>query len=270
MVFAARIPLLLVVMAALTSPQVLRAQVIDLSAGRWLDLSHDFSSETLYWPTADGFRKDVDFEGETEGGWFYTAYSFCTAEHGGTHIDAPIHFAEGRQTVDEIPLYRLIAPAVVIDVRAASEADPDYLAAQDDIDAWESEHGEIPQGAIVLFNTGFAKRWPDAASYMGTSEKGPEAVAKLHFPGIDPEAARFLVRKRNVASVGIDTPSIDRGQSTDFLTHRILFAHDIPGFENLASLDELPPSGALLFALPMKIKGGSGAPLRVVAFVPDP
>ena len=120
----------------------------------------------------------------------------------------------------------------------------------------------------MLFNTGFSKRWPDAIRYMGTADKGEDAVAKLHFPGIHPDTARYLVRHRAAASVGIDTPSIDYGQSTDFLTHRVLFEHDIPGYENLANLDRLPPTGALVIALPMKIRGGSGAPLRAVAFVP--
>lgn len=246
------------------------AQVIDLSAGTWVDLSHDYSEETLYWPTAEGFRKDTVFEGHTDGGWFYTAYSFCTAEHGGTHLDAPVHFAEGRQSVERIPLYRLIAPAVVIDVRTAAAEDADYQVSAADIEAWEGAHGPIPQGAIVLFNTGFSDRWPDAKAYMGTAERGAGAVAKLHFPGLHPDAARFLVRHRGVASVGIDTPSIDYGQSQDFMSHRILFEHDIPGFENLARLGALPPVGALVVALPMKINGGSGAPLRAIAFVPDP
>lgn len=247
----------------------LGAQVIDLAKGHWVDLSHDYSSETLYWPTADGFTKETVFDGHTDGGWYYTAYNICTAEHGGTHIDAPIHFAEGGQTVDQISLDRLIAQAVVIDIRESAAANADYQATVSDLKTWESENGQIPPGSSVLFNTGFSKRWPDADSYMGTGEKGSEAVAKLHFPGIHPEAARFLVRERGVAAVGIDTPSIDFGQSEDFIAHRILFAHDIPGFENLANLDSLPSSGALLIALPMKIKGGSGAPLRVVAFVPD-
>lgn len=259
----------ILVLACMVHVQPGQAQVIDLSGGHWVDLSHEYSDETLYWPTADGFSKDTVFEGHTDGGWYYTAYNICTAEHGGTHLDAPVHFAEGRQSVEQIPLHRLIATAVVIDVREQADADPDYQATQTDIEGWEAGHGRIPPGAIVLFNTGFASRWPDAASYMGTGDKGAAAVARLHFPGIHPEAARFLVRQRSIAAVGIDTPSIDFGQSQDFMAHRILFAHDIPGFENLASLNELPAKGALIVALPMKIKGGSGAPLRVVAFVPD-
>lgn len=251
-----------------TAPSLF-AQVLDLSAGRWVDLSHEYSDETLYWPTEEGFEKNAEFEGHTDGGWYYTAYSFCTAEHGGTHLDAPVHFAEGRQTVERIPLYRLIAPVVVVDVSEQAGANADYQVSVADLQAWEASHGEVPQGAIVVFNTGFAERWPDREAYMGTAERGAQAVAKLHFPGIHPDAARFLVRHRGIASVGIDTPSIDYGQSKDFMTHRILFEHDIPGFENLARLDELPPTGAFMVALPMKIRGGSGGPLRAVAFVPD-
>lgn len=245
------------------------AQVIDLASGHWVDLSHDYSADTLYWPTAEGFSKETVFEGHTDGGWYYTAYNFCTAEHGGTHIDAPVHFAEGKQSVDEISLDRLIAQAVVIDIRDSAAANPDYQATRADLEEWEAEHGRIPGGATVLFNSGFSDRWPNADAYMGTADKGPDAVAKLHFPGIHPDAATFLVRERAIASVGIDTPSIDYGQSKEFMTHRIFFGHDIPGFENLANLDQLTASGSLLIALPVKIKGGSGAPLRVVAFVPD-
>jgi kynurenine formamidase len=250
----------------LSAPQ---AQAWDFDQGRWIDLSHDYSSETIYWPTADGFSKETVFEGQTDGGWYYTAYNIATAEHGGTHVDAPIHFSEGKQTVDEIPLQRLIGSAVVIDVSKKVARDADYQVNVGDIQSWESRHGQIPSGSIVLVNTGFAARWPDAAEYMGTGEKGEKAVAKLHFPGIHPYAAKYLAGQRNVSSVGIDTPSIDFGQSKEFMTHRILFEQNIPGFENLTSLDELPPTGALVIALPMKIKGGSGGPLRIVAFVPD-
>ncbi|MDX1410444.1 MAG: cyclase family protein, partial [Saprospiraceae bacterium] len=215
-------PGVIMLIACLLAAPPVSAQIIDLSAGSWVDLSHDYSSETLYWPTADGFTKETVFEGHTDGGWFYTAYNICTAEHGGTHIDAPIHFAEEGQTVDQISLDRLIANAVVIDISEASQANPDYQATREDLEHWEAEHGQIPAGAAVLFRTGFASRWPNADSYMGTAEKGAQAVARLHFPGIHPEAARFLVRERGVASVGIDTPSIDYGQSQDFVTHRIL------------------------------------------------
>lgn len=241
----------------------------DSSKGSWLDLSHAYDETTLYWPTAAGFSKTTDFEGHTEGGWYYTAYNISTAEHGGTHLDSPIHFHEGGLTSDQLPLERLLAPAVVIDVSQQSAADADYLIAVADIGAWEAQHGRLADGVIVLFRTGFASRWPDAASYLGTAERGAEAVAKLHFPGLSSEAAQFLAEQRKIAALGIDTASIDRGQSTDFIAHRILFANNIPAFENVGDMSGLPATGSFVVALPMKITGGSGGPLRIVAFVPD-
>jgi kynurenine formamidase len=211
---------------------------------------------------------DVDFRGETPGGWHYEANTVRTAEHGGTHLDAPIHFAAERQHADEIPLDRLIGPAVLIDVRPQAEVDPDYLVSVVDFEAWEARHGRLQDGVTVLIRTGFGSRWPDAARYLGTAERGEAAVAKLHFPGLDPNAARWLVQQRNIHAIGLDTASIDRGQSRDFLAHRILFDRNIPAYENLARLEDLPETGFSVIALPMKIRGGSGGPLRMVAIVP--
>ena len=241
--------------------------VFDGSGGRWVDLSYAYSEETIYWPTADGFRLDEVAYGETDAGYFYSAYNFSTAEHGGTHLDAPFHFFRGGMTADEIPLDRLIAPAVVVDVSA--QATPDYLISAGDLEAWEAEHGRIPDGSILLFRTGWGDRWPDRLSYLGTERTGPDAVPELHFPGIHPDATRWIVEQRDVAAVGIDTPSIDYGQSTGFETHLILYSSNTPGFENVANLGAVPESGAFVVALPMKIAGGSGGPLRIVAFVPS-
>lgn len=239
------------------------------SGGHWIDLSHEFSEESLYWPTANRFKKETAFEGQTEGGYFYSSYDISTSEHGGTHLDAPVHFFEGGQSTEQIPLGRLIGAAVVIDVSAQAAGNRDYLVNIADIKAWEQENGSLQDDVILLINTDSAKLWPDAAAYMGTAERGDGAVAKLHFPGIDPALATFLVEERNIKAVGIDTPSIDYGQSTDFLTHRILFAANIPGFENVAAVDHLPATGAFVVALPMKIRGGSGGPLRIIAWIPD-
>lgn len=236
--------------------------------GRLVDMSYPYNDETIYWPTAPGFAKTTDFEGITPGGFYYTAYSVSTAEHGGTHLDAPVHFAEGQHSVEQIPLERLIGSAVVIGVEEQAAADRDYLITTGDLLDWEQEHGTIPDGAIVLFRTGFGKFWPDRVAYMGTAERGAEAVALLHFPGIDPDAAAFLTSDREIKAVGIDTPSIDYGQSTRFEAHRTLFRANIPAFENVANLDQLPPTGAHVIALPMKIEGGSGGPLRMVGIVP--
>ncbi len=240
-----------------------------LPPGRWVDLSHDFSTETIYWPTADGFSLSVDFKGVTEKGYFYTSNSFRTAEHGGTHIDAPIHFAKDRITVDQIPLEQLIGQVALIDVSEKALKNPDYRVSIEDFTAWEAANGEILKDTIILINTGYHRFWPDRKKYIGTDKRGPEAIPDLHFPGLHPEAARWLVQNRQIAAIGLDTPSIDYGQSELFESHQILFAKNIPAFENVANLDQLPPTGALVIALPMKIKGGSGGPLRIVAFIPD-
>ena len=238
--------------------------------GELVDLSHTYDAQTIYWPTAEGFRLRKDAEGVTPAGYYYAANSLFTSEHGGTHIDAPIHFAEGHQTVDKIPLERLIASAVVIDVTAPSERDADYQVTTEDFARFEREHGAIPPGAIVLLRTGFSRRWPDAARYLGTATRGEEGAKLLHFPGLHPDAARWMVANRRVGAIGIDTASIDYGQSTLFESHRVLYERDVPAFENLTALDRLPATGAYVIALPMKIGGGSGAPLRAVAILPQP
>ena len=233
-----------------------------------VDMSHSFAAETIYWPTEDGFDLEVGFEGITERGYYYTSNRFAAADHGGTHLDAPKHFARGRQAADEVPLSRLMGPACVIDVSQRALADADYLLSVADVEAWEAEHGRIPAGCIVLLNTGFAQFWPDRGRYMGTEQLGEAGVANLHFPGFS-EAAAIELAQRSIAAVGIDTPSIDYGQSKDFLVHRYLYARDIPGFENVANVDALPAVGAFVIALPMKIATGSGAPLRMIGFVPQ-
>ena len=240
--------------------------VFDGSGGRWIDLSYAYSEETLYWPTEDGFQLEELAYGETEAGYFYSSYKISTAEHGGTHLDAPIHFSRGGMSAEQIPLDRLIAPVVVVDV--AARATPDYLIDVGDLEEWERTHGRIPDGSILLLRTGWGERWPDRLGYLGTERTGPEAVAELHFPGIHPEAARWITDQRNVAAVGIDTPSNDYGQSTGFEAHVIIYGSNIPGFENVANLQEIPEVGAFVVALPMKVAGGSGGPLRIVAFVP--
>ena len=235
--------------------------------GEWIDLSHDFSAETIYWPTAEPFKLDTVAAGINDKGYYYSAYQFCAAEHGGTHIDAPIHFAEGHNTVDQIPLTRLIGPAIRIDVSAKAAADRDYQISSADFEAWEKQHGRIPDDSIVLLQTGWSAYWPDRLKYLGTDKRGDAAVAELHFPGLAPEAARWLTENRKIKAVGLDTASIDYGQSQMFETHRILMAQDIPAFENVANLERLPASVSMVIAMPMKIRGGSGGPLRIIALV---
>ena len=243
------------------------AVAAQLPKGRVVDMTYPFDATTIYWPTETGFALESEHAGMTEKGYYYASNKFSAPEHGGTHIDAPLHFAEGHNAVDAIPLDQLMGAAVVVDVSAKAAADRDYQVTEADFTAWEKRHGRIPKGAIVLLRTGYGKYWPDRVKYMGTDERGAEAVAKLHFPGLHPDAAKWLVANRSIKAIGLDTPSIDYGQSTLFGSHVMLYTHDIPAFENVANLDQLPETGATVIALPMKIKGGSGGPLRIIAFV---
>jgi kynurenine formamidase len=237
-------------------------------SGVLVDLSHTYDATTVFWPTAETYRLDSVADGMTPEGYYYAANNFFSSEHGGTHLDAPVHFAKGAQSVDQVPLERLFGEAYVIDVTARADADADHQVSVEDIAAAERAQGPIPPSAIVLLRTGFSNRWPDAARYLGTAERGEAAVAKLHFPGLHPDAARWLVANRTFKAIGIDTASIDYGQSLLFESHRVLYQRNIPAFENLTALERLPATGAHIVALPMKIGGGSGAPLRAVAILP--
>lgn len=258
--------LVILTLAAL-APSPLAAQAIDLSDSRLVDLTHAFNSETLYWPTSpSAFELERLAFGMTEGGYFYSANTLSTPEHGGTHFDAPIHFSEAGMSAHEVPLARLVAPAVVIDVSEQAEADRDYRLTRDDVLAFEREHGQIEPGTIVLLRTGWSRFWPEAQEYLGDDTPGD--ASNLHFPSFGEDAARLLVEERRAGVLGVDVASIDYGASTDFIVHRIAAAQNVPGLENLTNLDALPPTGAVVVALPMKIEGGSGGPLRAIAIVP--
>ena len=260
-----KLPLLCLLLVVVSLPSVAG----EIFNGQWIDLTHEYSEETIYWPTARPFEKTTVFEGHTEAGYYYSAYNFCSAEHGGTHIDAPIHFSENRHTVDQIPVAQLVGPGIVIRITEKAATDRNYQLTVTDILDWEKAHGTIPADSIVLVDTGSSKFWPDKIQYMGTDKTGEEGVKSLRFPGIHPDAATFLATQRTIKAVGIDTPSIDFGGSKLFETHQILFEKNIPGLENVANLDKLPVQGAMIIALPIKIKGGSGGPVRVVAFIPE-
>ena len=237
-----------------------------LDESKLVDLTHALGESTTFWPTAEPFRFTGKESGHAPAGYFYAAYAFCTSEHGGTHLDAPFHFAEGGRKVDEIPLTRLVGPACVVDVSRQATADADYRATVEDLREWEGRNGSLPDGAILLLRTGWSRRWGNRRDYLGDDTPGD--ASRLHFPGFSKELAEFLVRERRIDAVGIDTASIDHGPSTDFIVHRVLYEADIPGFENLASLEALPETGATLIALPAKIEGGTGAPLRAIAILP--
>lgn len=239
----------------------------DASHRRIIDLTHTYSEETIYWPTSPTrFDKTTIDEGMTEGGWFYSAYSVSTPEHGGTHLDAPYHFARDGLTSAELPLENLIGPAVVIDVATKANADPNYRLTVDDVIEFEAEHGRIADGSMVLLRTGWSRHWPDTLAYLGDDTPGD--AGNLSFPSFGVEAANFLVEDRGIVVLGVDTASIDYGRSSDFKVHRAVAARNVAGLENLTNLDQLPSTGATIIALPMKVAGGSGGPVRVVALVP--
>ena len=235
---------------------------------RLIDLTHSFGADTIVWPTEQDFRLVLQQAGETPGGYYDASNRLEMAEHGGTHIDAPVHFAKDGQTLDQVPIERLVGAGVRIDVTAQCAGARDYLVTIQDFKQWEAEHGRIPTRAIVLVDTGFARYWPSRQQYLGTELRGPEGIQALHFPGLHPEAAAWLVRERKVKAVGIDTASIDYGQSTKFETHIALLSQNVPVFENLGDLRDLPHRGFDVIALPMKIAGGTGGPLRIIAVLP--
>ena len=243
------------------------AEPIDFNNFNLIDLSHSFDKDTIYWPTSpSGFELETLSFGISDAGYFYAANSFSTPEHGGTHIDAPIHFSEQGWSLDEIPVDRFLGSAVVIDVSDKTRKDQDYRLTVSDIEQFEKVHGRIEPGAMVLMRTDHSRYWPDAEKYLGSNKHGD--ASGLHFPGYGEAAARLLVEERHVKAVGIDTASIDYGPSTNFIVHQIAGRHNVLGFENLTHLDKVSPVGATLIALPMKIGGGSGGPLRVIALVP--
>lgn len=238
----------------------------EIDPKKLVDLSYTFGPETIYWPTAEPFKLQRVAYGRTPKGYFYAANNISMAEHGGTHMDAPIHFAEGKRASAEVPLANCIGPAVVIDVRAQCAVDVDYLLSLDDVRRWEQRHGRIPRGAVAVMFSGWGSRWPDKKRYLGTDKSLD--VDNLHFPGFSMEAVEYLINERDVAALAIDTASIDRGQSKDFIAHQVLNGANKPAFENVANVDRLPPTGATFVALPLKIDGGSGGPARIVAIVP--
>ncbi len=244
-------------------------QAFEFGPGEWVDLTHDFANGIPSFPRGKTYQHEEAFVGETRGGYYMATYNYAASEHVGTHLDAPIHFHKEGKSIEQLPFQQLMGDVIVVDIKAAVAANMNYLATVKDLADWEDRHGRIPDDAIVMFNTGLANVWPDATRYLGTDLKGNEGVAAMKNPGIHKDAAAFLAKQRRIKAVGIDSISFDNSLQSDRMAHRILFAHDIPGVENVANLDILPPTGAYLIGLPMKIKGGSAAPIRLIAFIPE-
>jgi len=234
-----------------------------------VDLTFPFTEESIYWPTDKPFTPKAVFRGKTDGGYWYASNEYGASEHGGTHVDAPIHFFERGRTIGQVPLREWIGPAVKIDVSGKTLANRDYQLGVEDIIAWEKKHGSIPEGAWVIMQSGLDGRfYPNRREVLGTEKSGKAAVAELHFPGFSPEAVAFLLAKRNIKGIAIDTPSIDPGTSRDFMVHRELCKAQKLALENIANLEKIPESGAVLYVIPMFINNGTGAPARVFAALP--
>jgi kynurenine formamidase len=258
-----RCTLLVTLLAAVLPAQTPRRSAIDRA--KLVDLSYAFDDKTIYWPTSPPFAWKKDAWGRSPDGQWYASATFTTSEHGGTHMDSPIHFAEGKWSTAEIPISQLAGPAVVIDITASCARDRNYLLTPADIAAWEKKHGPIREGEIVMIRSGWSRFWPDRKKYMGSDKPGD--VAGLSFPGIGVEAAKLLVSRRP-AGIGIDTASLDHGPSKNFAAHRVIGAANIYGLENVTNLDRLPEAGATIIALPVKIAGGTGGPVRIIALLP--
>jgi kynurenine formamidase len=251
---------------ALTAPAMALARMPGINTAKILDLTHTLDQTTIFWPTESGFKFHYEHYGMTPGRYFYSSGYFDSPEHGGTHMDAPLHFNRNGEPVNQVPLDHMIGPAAVIDFTARAATDPNATLSVADIRKYEAAYGRIPDGAIVVARSGWGKFWPNHKLYMGTDKPGD--VAGLRFPGFSAAAVSFLLKNRNVVAIAIDTASMDPGISKDFPVHRLWLGANRPGFENLANADKLPPAGAIIFCAPIKIGGGTRAPARIFALLP--
>lgn len=233
-----------------------------LAAGqlKTIDLSHVINSKT---PDFFGDKDVYHFSHATkvrEDG--YSTGTFQTPEHFGTHVDAPVHFVKGAATIDKIQAKRLILPAVVIDVRQQVEKNPDFELTVPVIQEWEKQNAKIPPNAAVLLLTGWSQRWDSASKY-----RNPDPSEQMHFPSYSAEGAAFLIEARRATAIGVDTLSIDPGDSKTYPVHKIAGSHDVYIMENLNNLDQLPARGIVLFCGVPALEDGTGCFARVLALV---
>ncbi len=251
------------ILALLFFVSFLQAQ--DFQGTKVIDLTYPFNEATIYWPTAKSFQHDMVDWGMTKAGYWYSSANISASEHGGTHLDAPIHFSQNGWSSDQIPIDRFLGAVFVIDVSEACAKNPDYQLTVEDITNWELKNGKLPAESIVLLRTGWGKFWPDKKKYLGNDKPGD--TTNLHFPAFSKGSAEFLVKDRKIKGVGLDTASLDPGTSTDFIAHQVFNGANVYGLENVANLEKLPEKGAMLIALPMKIEKGTGGPARIIALV---
>ena len=222
-----------------------------------LDLTHSLSTKGFETPHKSAYRVETVALSEKT-----YASEASSSEQFATRIDAPSRLGRGQWTVDQIPAGRLIGPLVVLDVSASAKSNPDYEISVQDIARWEQANGQIPLGAIVMARTGWGARWNSVRNYRNADAKG-----SMHFPGYSEDAARFLAEGRNALGLGIDTPNLDRGSAKILVVGQYALEHGLYLLSNVANLDRMPLNGAVAMVAPVKVAGGSTAPVRILALV---
>jgi kynurenine formamidase len=224
-----------------------------------IDLSHIITPTIPVWPHDPPVEFEVVASQEKDG---YYLRRFSIGEHSATHMNAPNSFHPDAIGIDGYQAESLVRPAVVIDLRAQTRDNPDYVIGIQDIETWERDHGRIDQGSVVLFYTGWQALWNDPKGFFNEDTNG------LHFPGVGASTTKFLLEQRQIAGVGIDTHGIDPGQDSVFATNSQVLAKNGIVLECLTNLDQLPAKGTTLVIGVLRLKEGSGSPASVMAFVP--
>lgn len=259
-----------------TRPSVLTLLVEELRRGqvKVVDLTQPLGPETpviglppIFAASPGVTVEEISHYDDKGPAWYWNTIRL--GEHTGTHFDAPVHWITGKDlpdnTTDTIPVARFVGPACVIDCSQAAAQDADFLLTREHVLAWEAEHGQIPARAWLLMRTDWSKR-SGRDAFLNAGPDGP------HTPGFAPDCVRFLAHERDVLGVGVETVGTDAGQAAGFdppfPAHNVMQGSGRFGLASLANLDQLPPTGAVVIAAPLKLVGGSGSPLRVLALVP--
>ena len=226
-----------------------------------IDLTHTLNDHSPNWEGTAQSPFQAKELGNIDRDGYYSRV-FTTQEHYGTHLDAPAHFAKGMWTVEQIPAERLVRPLVVLDVRAKAKNNPDYEVSVEDVAAWESAYGPVPNGAVVMAYSGWDARWNSQTEFQNL---GRDQLP--HYPGYSVETVKFVVKTLDAVGIGIDTMSVDIGATTTYPVHQFTSKENVYHLENVANLALAPPTGATVVVAPIKLENGSGGPVRVLALL---